>query len=85
MNITIQCFGAFRPFGDALSLSVAHGTTVADLHGLFLKKLKEIDPSFDNPILIDNSRFATETALLASSTPLAEGMQLAVIPPVSGG
>ncbi|WP_316862213.1 hypothetical protein [uncultured Cohaesibacter sp.] len=38
MNITIHCFGAFRPFGETLSLSVSHGATVTDLHGLFLKE-----------------------------------------------
>lgn len=85
MNITIQCFGAFRPFGEQISLVVTEGDTVADMRNLLMDKLKQIDASFNKPELLDSSRFATEKEILLESTPLKDGMCIAIIPPVSGG
>lgn len=85
MNITIQCFGAFRPFGEQISLQIPKGNTVSDMRAALLDRLKQIDASFNKPGLLDSSRFATETEILQESTPLKDGMSIAVIPPVSGG
>ncbi len=85
MEITIQCFGAFRPFGEQIILSVAEGTSLCAMRKVLLDKLKQIDDSFDKPGLLDSSRFATETEILQESTPLQDGMRIAIIPPVSGG
>ena len=85
MNITIQCFGAFRPFGEQISLTVTEGTSISGMRTLLLDKLKQIDASFDKPGLLESSRFATETEILPESTPLQDGMSIAIIPPVSGG
>ena len=85
MEIKIQCFSAFRPFGEQISLAVTEGTTVSGMRELLLAKLKQIDASFDKPGLLDSSRFATETEVLQESTPLKDGMSIAIIPPVSGG
>lgn len=84
MNITIQCFGAFRPFGENIAISVADGATVADMRAELLGKLIQIDPAFRAGML-DSSRFATETAVLSEATILNDGAMLAIIPPVSGG
>ncbi|MEG9884716.1 MAG: MoaD/ThiS family protein [Hyphomicrobiales bacterium] len=85
MNVTIQCFGVFRSFGDRIALSVEKGTTVCELRGLLRDKLTQLDSSFDNSGLIKNSHFATETEILADSAPLEEAMNIVIIPPVSGG
>ena len=85
MNITIQCFGAFRPFGEQISLSMNEGTSISDMRAALLNRLKQIDASFDKPGLLDSSRFATETEILQESTLLQDGMSIAIIPPVSGG
>lgn len=85
MNITIQCFGAFRPFGEQISFTVTEGALVSDMRLALLDRLKQIDASFDKPQLLESSRFATETEILRESTPLTDGMSLIILPPVSGG
>ncbi len=85
MEITIQCFGAFRPFGEYISLRIEEGYTVSDMRKVLLDRLNQIDASFNKPGLLDSSRFATETDILQESTPLKDGMSIAIIPPVSGG
>ncbi|WP_319495737.1 MoaD/ThiS family protein [uncultured Cohaesibacter sp.] len=85
MTITIRCFGAFRAFGEEMELTVARGTTVADLREPLLEAMRQADQTFAADVLLDSSRVATETELLTDAAPLVEGMRLAIIPPVSGG
>ena len=85
MNITIQCFGAFRPLGEQIHLSISPGSLVSDIRTALLRTIQQMDVTFDTPGLIDSSRFATETTILAENTALHDGMTLAIIPPVSGG
>lgn len=85
MEITLQCFGAFRPFGEQLTLSLAKGALVSDIREALVSKLKELDSNFNKKALIDSSRFATETELLFETEPLKEDAIIAIIPPVSGG
>ena len=85
MQITIQCFGVFRPFGEQINLAVTEGTTISDMRKALLDKLRQVDPTFNMPGLVESSRFATETEILPESTSLKDGMNIAIIPPVSGG
>ncbi len=85
MNIIVQCFGAFRPFGQQISLLVPEDATVSSIRRVLAEELKKIDHSFNKMELINSSRFATETEILPESTPLKDGMNIAIIPPVSGG
>ena len=79
MQITIQLFGAFRPYGEQLELTLPDGATVADIRSAILAKI-------DTPqALLDSSRFATETEVLADNSPLKDGETYAIIPPVAGG
>ncbi|MCC7259483.1 MAG: MoaD/ThiS family protein [Alphaproteobacteria bacterium] len=84
MQITLQLFGAFRPFGDTLALELPERGTVADLRPLLAAQLENSTTPLPKG-LIKSSRFATETEILAESAPLAHGAVLAIIPPVSGG
>jgi len=85
MEITIECFGAFRNFGDEVSVTLHGDITVSDLRGHFYDALQKIDTNFDNKNLLERSRFATDTEVLADNAPLTKSMRLAIIPPVSGG
>ena len=85
MNVTIECFGVFRTFGDRIALSVEKGTTVHELRAILRDTLKRLDPSFDDSGLTETSHFASETEILRESEPLEDAMTIAIIPPVSGG
>lgn len=85
MKITLQCFGAFRPFGENITLSLPEKAVVSDIRAALLLRIKEKDNSFNKVGLIDSSRFATETDILPENTSLSDGMRIAIIPPVSGG
>lgn len=85
MNITIECFGAFRNFGDEIPVTLSGDLTVADLPDALFDALKKLDDSFDNKDLIARSRFASDTEILSETAPLTQNMRLAIIPPVSGG
>lgn len=79
MKITLQLFGAFRPFGDQLDLTLPAGANVAQIRPVLTAKLPQMQS------VIESSRFATETAILPENAPLDDGTTLAIIPPVSGG
>ena len=85
MEITIQCFGAFRPFGKQIILQVEDGNTISHMRNILLDKLQQTDNSLNTHALLASSRFATETEILHESAPLHDGMNIAIIPPVSGG
>ena len=79
MEITLQLFGSYRPYGEHLTLSLPSGAVVADIRLALLQVIQS------EPALIQSSRFATETEVLADDAPLQDGITLAIIPPVSGG
>ncbi len=85
MEITIQCFGLFRSFGEQIKLSIAEGDRISDMRKALLDKLQQMDASFNKLDLLGSARFASETEILQESMPLKEGMAIAIIPPVSGG
>lgn len=79
MQITLELFGAFRPFGEKLELSLPDHGTVADIPAALQAEINA------QPGLIQSSRFATETEILPQHAALKDGMTLAILPPVSGG
>lgn len=85
MKITLQCFGAFRPFGENITLSLPEKAVVSDIRAALLLRIQEKDKGFNKGGLIDSSRFATQTEILPENTSLSDGMCIAIIPPVSGG
>ena len=85
MEITLQLFGAFRSFGEHLTLSLSQNATVSDIKSVLLEKMTALDEAFDKKRLIDSARFATETEILPETALLKSGDIIAIIPPVSGG
>lgn len=81
VRITVRFFAAARERAgrgeEALTLEV--GATVADA----LKLLEQRHPTLTS--LLPHLRVAVDQDFVPSDTPLAEGAELALIPPVSGG
>ena len=46
MQVTIQCFGAFRPFGEQIILSMSENATVSDIRQVLPKRDKKNRYSF---------------------------------------
>ncbi len=85
MEITLQLFGAFRPLGKRLSLSLPDGAVVSDIRKALLVKIHDIDNNFNKTELIDSSRFANDDEILDEESLINELDNLAILPPVSGG
>ncbi len=79
-DVIIQMFGAFRPMGTDIRLSLPVGATVVDVRKAFSDKIPG-----DLHDLLAVSRFADERAILAENAVLPDGAKLAILPPVSGG
>jgi molybdopterin synthase sulfur carrier subunit len=81
-EFTIRPFGAFRRYGDEpMRVTVPADGTVADLRAAYADML----PDDGARRLLASSALATDDALLRESDPLPEAVELAVLPPVSGG
>lgn len=80
MRVTIRLFASYaEAFGrEALSLDLANGATVADCLALLRAEpaANRLPPS---PLVAVNQRYARP------ETALAEGDEVALIPPVAGG
>ena len=85
MEITLQLFGAFRIFGETVTLQLPERAIVSDVRDVLSKKLFELDSKFNRKGLLDSSRFATEVEILYETSPLSAGATIAIIPPISGG
>ena len=85
MKITVQLFGAFRPFGDKLEFNLNEGDTISTLRNAMQKDLQNRNPDFAKRNILAMSRFSDETTVLAENTALQDQQVLAILPPVSGG
>ncbi len=85
MEITLQLFGAFRPLGESIKLTLPEGAVVSDIRNVLPDAVNRLDHSVNKSELVNSSRFATETAILPESASLHDGMMVAIIPPVAGG
>ena len=86
MNIRIALYGALReadPRGY-LELELPEGSTVAALRDALAAYLRERAPQV-NAGLVRISAFASAEEILHNHRTLPENVELAVLPPVSGG
>ena len=81
MTICVKLFAIVREAAGAseLSISLAPGATVADARNDLLRRLPALAPHLGGCAFAVNRSYATTAARLA------DGDELAVIPPVSGG
>ena len=86
MMVRIALFGALReadPRGY-LELDVPPGSTIAELRERLAAHLREHAPAV-NAGLVRISAFASEEEILHNHREVPENLELAVLPPVSGG
>lgn len=83
MTIRVLVFGHYRdalPAGEGgVTLDLASGATVADA----ARRMADISPRFAE--LLARTRVAVQAEFAASDTPLADGDEVAFLPPMSGG
>ena len=85
IHINLRLFGAFRTLGNDLSLALDEGATTANLGSALESIILETGGPERLIKLLPASRFSTDTDILGRDAPLKDGMQLAILPPVSGG
>ena len=80
INVQIRFYGAFRRFGESISLPVPAGSTLHHVKIMLSKKLdgNEAKLVFDSAIADDNSILNDDKVLYS------DGM-LCILPPVCGG
>jgi len=81
MIVHVQLFAMARETAgqDHIEIELADGSRLADLRINLAQALPDLAPS------IGLMLFAVEQQYANDQTPLADGMQVACIPPVSGG
>ena len=81
MTIGVKLFAIVREAAgeSALSIDLAEGATVADARDELLRRLPALAPHLGGCAFAVNRTYATPSGRLAN------GDELAVIPPVSGG
>lgn len=85
MKISLRLFGALSDYARApLEFELDSDPRVADLRVALEQYLSRSNSDF-RPALLRSSAFADEHRVLHESERLAEGAQLAVLPPVNGG
>ncbi|MBT2117019.1 MoaD/ThiS family protein [Dyella sp. LX-66] len=86
MKTRIALYGALREADPRgwLELDVPSGSTIADLRELLAAHLRERAPQV-NAGLVRISAFASAEEILHNHREVPDGVELAVLPPVSGG
>jgi molybdopterin synthase sulfur carrier subunit len=86
MNVRIALYGALREADTRsyLELDVPAGATVAELRAHLTAHLREHAPGIKAG-LVQVSAFATAEEILHNHRTVPCGVELAVLPPVSGG
>ena len=79
IKLTINLFGAFRPFGDALNVSVPTGSTAAFVKDIIKEQLGQ-----EAALLVEDAVLADDRSILADDSPVTT-QQLSILPPVCGG
>jgi molybdopterin converting factor subunit 1 len=82
MRIRVQLFAAARELAatDSLEVELAAGATVAELRQAII-----IEGGEKLSALVDRAAIAVDAEYADNSTPVTEGADVALIPPVSGG
>lgn len=82
---TIHLYGAFRRFGNAVTITSPAGATAGALKRRLAETLRDEkgDPGAENLVAV--SALATDREVLADTAVPPEDARLAVLPPLSGG
>lgn len=80
ITITIQLFGAFRPYGESVDITVPAGADVAAVKTRLAEVL-----ALENNALVYDSALANDNEVLGQDTVFQTDTRLAILPPVCGG
>lgn len=80
ITLSIQLFGAFREYGDNVSVTLQTGAGIEDVKKALADKLGE-----NASTLIDDSALADEQHVLTGNAVFDKDARLAILPPVCGG
>ncbi len=79
-TLTIKCFGAFRQFGDIITIDTPNNSSVSQVREALVRHIGlEHKPLVEDAVLANDSEILTEAAIIESST------KLSILPPVCGG
>lgn len=83
----IKLFGSFRKYGNGefIEIAINDTITIARLKELFIKKIIEIEGSFNEEAIVDASAFAVNDEIVADNYQIKNNDILAILPPVCGG
>lgn len=86
MKTRIALYGALRDAdpGGHVELDVPDDCSIADLRQLLIRHLQQHAPAIGAK-LVERSAFASAEEILHDARRVPEGVELAVLPPVSGG
>ena len=87
IQVKVRLFGTFRRFSDGsqIVLQLPDPSSLLELRSAFEKALCLIDPHFQENQLIQESAFATETAVLSETSRIEHDCSVSILPPVCGG
>lgn len=80
ISLTIKLFGAFRAYGESVTLQLPEGCTGAEVKSRLAEKLQMTDKS-----LLGDSALATEDEVIGDEVIFRQDSRLAILPPVCGG
>ena len=81
MIVNVLFFAAAREIAGAsrIEVNVDSSATIGDLKSVLLGRIPELEN------LLQKSNFSLNEEYVTDATPLVDGAEVAVIPPVSGG
>jgi len=80
IKIDVRLFGAFRKYGENISLSVPSGSSMQEIKNKLAEEL-----SLTEMDLINDSAMANDNEIIGSDFIFTQDSELAILPPVCGG
>lgn len=84
MTILVRLFGAFREYGDSLTLSVPAGVTVREVRPLVVRELDKLRPGRSAAGLVGSAAVGSRSEILTEDGVVPTD-EIALLPPVCGG
>ncbi len=80
IDLKVNFYGAFRKFGQGISVKVNSGANMIDVKNAIVSVLGE-----DHYLLVGDSMLANDDAILPDDYVVSEEGTLSILPPVCGG
>ena len=80
IDLEIKFYGAFRKFGQGISIKVNSGASMIDIKNAVISTVGE-----DHYLLVGDSVLANDDMILPDDYVVSESGALSILPPVCGG